>query len=173
MRFATLVTTVVFGTIALAQDISFDFDRATDFSAFKRYAWVRGTAIADELNHNRIVGAVNTQLASKGLLQVQPADSPDVLVAYHANFDRHLQITGFTSGWGGYRFAGSRTGTARTEQIVVGTLIVDVVNARTRTIVWRGIATRDVDVSANGDKREKNINTAAEKLFKNYPPRKK
>ena len=171
MKLATFVSTVLLSTIALAQEISFDFNRATDFTAFKRYAWVRGTAINDEINHNRIVNAVNTQLGAKGLVQVQATDNPDVLVAYHATFDRNLQINGFSSGWGGYRFGGSRSGTARAEEILVGSLVVDVVNARTKNIVWRGMATRDIDVNASPDKREKNINRAAEKLFKNYPPK--
>jgi hypothetical protein len=94
-----------------------------------------------------------------------------VLVAYHATFDKNLQINGFSSGWGGYRFAGNRTGTATVEEIVVGTLAIDLVDAKSKTIVWRGMATKEVDVKANADKREKNINRAAEKLFKNYPPK--
>jgi hypothetical protein len=83
-----------------------------------------------------------------------------------------LQITGFSSGWGGYRFAGSRSGMVRAEEILIGTLVVDVVNAKTKTIVWRGTATKEVDVNASPEKRDRNINRAAEKLFKNYPPAK-
>jgi hypothetical protein len=175
MRSKTFVTTLmlaVLTTIAIAQQVTYDFDRAADFSTFKRYAWVRGTVLSDQLNHDRVVSAINAQLASRGLVQVQPADSPDVLVAYHASFDHNLQITGFSSGWGGYRFPASRTGSARAEEIVVGSLVVDVVNARTKTIVWRGSATRDIDVNASPEKRDKNINKAAEKLFKNFPPKK-
>jgi hypothetical protein len=32
------------------------------------------------------------------------------------------------------------------------------------------MATREVDVKADPIKRERNINRAAERLFKNYPP---
>ena len=175
MRIKTVVLTVTMAAlaaVALAQQITYDFDRTADFSKFRRYAWVRGTIVDDQLNHDRIVSAINTQLASKGLIQVGSSDDPDVLVAYHASFDRNLQITGFSSGWGGYRFGGSRTGSARTDQIIVGSLIVDVVNVRTKTIVWRGAATRDLDVNASPEKRDKNVNKAAEKVFKNYPPKK-
>lgn len=42
-------------------------------------------------------------------------------------------------------------------------------DARTRTIVWRGSATRDIDVNAKPDKRDENINKTAAKLFKHYP----
>jgi hypothetical protein len=157
------------GTIVLAQNVSYDLDKSADFSRFKTYTWVRGTNLSDELNHARIINAVNAQLALKGLTKVERNGNPDVLVAYHASFDRDLQINGFSSGWGGYRFGGMRSGTARTEEILNGTLIVDIVNASTRTIVWRATATKDIDVKANPEKREKNINKTVEKLFKSYP----
>jgi hypothetical protein len=159
------------GTIAFAQNVTYDFDKAADFSKFKTYAWVHGTELKDELNHKRIVNAIDAQLASEGLAKVENAATADVLVAYHASFDKDLQINGFSSGWGGYRFGPSRTGSARVEEILIGTLAVDLVDAKTKTIVWRGMATKEVDVKASPEKREKNINKAAEKLFKNYPPK--
>jgi hypothetical protein len=173
MRVTTLVSTglAVLSTTAAAQTITYDFDKAADFSRFKTYAWVRGTPLSDELNHKRIVNAVDTQLAAKGLGKVEVGASPDVLVAYHATFNKNLQINGFSTGWGGYRFGANRSGSARVDEILVGTLVVDMVDAGSRTIVWRGTATKEVDVKANPEKREKNINKAAEKLFKNYPPK--
>jgi hypothetical protein len=175
MRIATFVTTgfvALLGTVTLAQNVTYDFDRSANFSAFKTYAWVRGTNLNDELNHKRIINAVDTQLAGKGLAKVEAGANPDVLVAYHATFDKDLQINGFSSGFGPYRFGATRTGSARVEEIVVGTLAVDMVDAKTKMIVWRGMATKEVDVKASPDKREKNINRAAEKIFKNYPPTK-
>ena len=173
MRIATWVTAAslaMLATIVSAQSVTYDFDKSTNFSKFKTYAWVRGTVLNDELNHARIVTAVNAQLAARGFTEVRPTETPDVLVAYHASFDKDLQITGFSSGWGGYRVGGKRTGMARTEQIVTGTLAVDIVDAKTNTIVWRGMATKELDVSAKPEKRSKNINTAVEKVFRNYPP---
>jgi hypothetical protein len=167
--FLTAAGLVLMGAMTLAQNITYDFDRATDFSRFKTFAWVRGTVLADEINHNRIVNAVNAQLSAKGLVRVDSSSDADLLVAYHATFDRDLQITGFSSGWGPYRFAGG-SGVARAEDILTGTLAVDIVNASTKTIVWRGTASKDIDVKADPGKRERNINRAAERLFKNYPP---
>jgi hypothetical protein len=175
MRIASFVTAaalLVMGTITFAQNVSYDFDRATNFSGIRTYAWVRGTTLDDELNHSRIVRAIDAQLTLKGLVKLETPSNADVVVAYHATFDRDLQINGFASGWGGYRFAGSRAGTVRAEEILVGTLVVDVVNAKINTIVWRGIASKDIDVTASPEKRDKNITKTAEKLFKNYPPKK-
>lgn len=168
---AIALALTLLGTITLAQSVTYDFDKATDFSKFKTYTWVRGTNLSDQLNHQRIVNAVDTQLAAKGLAKADTTPNADLLVAYHASFDRDLQINGFSSGWGGYRFGGSRSGTARAEEILVGTLVVDVVNAQTKTIVWRGTASKEVDVNAKPETRDKNINKAADKLFKNYPPK--
>jgi len=36
--------------------------------------------------------------------------------------------------------------------------------------MWRGTASKEVDAKASPEKRDKNINKAAEKLFRNYPP---
>jgi hypothetical protein len=86
------------------------------------------------------------------------------------NFDRDLQINGFSSGWGAYRWGGNRSGMVRAEEITVGTLVVDMVDAKSNTIVWRGIASKDLDDRASAAKRDKNAQKAMEKLFKNYPP---
>lgn len=170
-RIATLIAGVaLLGTITFAQSINYDFDKSANFKAFRTYTWVRGAAVPDALNNERIVNAINAQLAAKGLRMVARQGNPDLLVAYHAAFDRDLQITGFSSGWGGYRFPGSRSGVAHTDEIITGTLIVDMVDAQTRTIVWRGTATKEVNLKAKPEQRDKNITRAAEKLLKNYPP---
>jgi preprotein translocase subunit SecF len=158
-------------SVSAQSSVTYDFDRSANFASFKTYAWVRGTEVSDRLNHERIVAAVDTQLAQHGLSKAASAETADVLVAYHASFDKNLRINGFSSGWGGYRFGGMRTGTATTEEILVGTLVIDVVQANTKTIVWRGTATGEVNTKATPEKRDKNINRAAAKIFKNYPPK--
>jgi uncharacterized protein DUF4136 len=170
MRIATFLSTVslmMLGAVALAQTVTYDFDKGASFGRYKTYAWVRGTNVNDELSHKRIVRAIDAQLATKGFARVERTENPDVLVAYHASFENELQIN--ATGYGGIRW--NRSGTARVEEIPVGTLAVDMVDANTNTIVWRGMASREIDVKASPEKREKNINKAAEKLLKNYPPK--
>lgn len=156
------------GTTAFAQSVSYDYDKTADFSKLKTYAWVPGTNLRDELNHKRIVDAVDAQLVKKGLTQVDPSAHPDILVAYNAVFNTNLQVHGYATG-AGYRFGPYRSGSARVEEVMMGNLIVVLVDGTTRSLLWRGIATREVDVKADPEKREQNINKAAEKLFKNYP----
>ena len=167
--FLCAVTVLLMGSAALAQHVTYDFDKTASFATFRTYAWVPGTRQADDFNHARIVSAMNTQLAVKGLRLVDRPAGADLLVAYHAFFDRDLQVTGFSSGWGPYRLGGA-SAVARTETIVTGTLAIDLVDARTKTIVWRGIVAKEIDPRADAGKRDRTITRAAEKLFKNYPP---
>lgn len=169
MRIATMVGTAglaLFSSSAMAQEISYDFDRSANFSSIKTYAWVTGHTVKDDLNHKRIVAAIDAQLAAKGLGKVEQSANPDVLVAYHVGFARDLQISGYGSTWGGPR---SRPISARAEQVTVGTLAVDLRDAKTKSVIWRSSATRDVDADASPEKRDKNLNKAAEKMFEHYP----
>lgn len=169
MRIVTCATTaclVLIGTVLFAQSVTYDFDRSANFSRFKTYAWVRGTNLDDQLNHQRIMRAVDSQLGARGFSKVEAASNPDVLVAYHASFDKNLQINAFGSG----PRIGLRSGTATVEEIVVGTLAIDMIDAQTRNVIWRGLASKELDAKASPEKKEKNINKAAEKIFRNYPP---
>jgi hypothetical protein len=165
VTFATTACLVLVGTILFAQSVTFDLDRSANFSKFRTYTWVRGTDLNDQLNHQRVMRAVDAQLSARGFSKVDAAGNPDVLVAYHASFDKNLQINAFGSG----PRIGLRSGTARVEEIVVGTLAIDMMDAQSRNIVWRGMATKELDATASPEKKEKNINKAAEKIFKNYP----
>ena len=172
MRFATFVSAAgfaVMSSVAMAQTITFDFDRSASFRAFKTYTWIRGSVADDPITHKRVVDAVSAQLAAKGLSRLEAGERSDLLVAYHASFDRDLQISGFATGWGPYRLRGG-SAAARTEQILTGTLVVDVIDARTGNIVWRATASKELDRNADPAKRDRNIRRAAERLFKNYPP---
>ena len=166
MRFATLIGTagLLLATAAQAQTVTYDLDRSADFGAIRTYAWVGGN-LEDELNHQRVVHAFDAELSSKGLRKVGADEHPDVVIAYHAAFGREMQVSG--SGWNGYRL--SRAGTARVEEVVVGALALQMADARTGSVIWRGMATRDVDVDASPEQREKNIAKAVEKLLKHYP----
>jgi hypothetical protein len=173
MRIGTFVPTAslaLLGTIALAKSVTYDYDRGADFSRYKTYAWTRGTELPDELNHARIVRAVDAQLTAKGLTRVEAGAGPEVLLAYHASFEKDLSIQGFAQSFGPFGL-GDRMGSARVQPILVGTLVVDIIDARTKAVVWRAMASSDIDPATSPEKRDRNIAKATEKMFKNYPPK--
>jgi len=166
---STLVGTAALALLATsgaAQSVSYDYARGTDFSRLKTYAWIDGTGLSDDLNHQRIVNAIDLQMKAKGFTKVESSAHPDVLVAYHADFDKNLEVNGFSTGPAAYRWGRS----ARVEEVLIGRLTVVLLSGENRDLLWRGIATREVDPNADPEKRDRNINKAAEKLFKKYPP---
>jgi hypothetical protein len=174
MRTATYLTCVcltLVGTMALAQSVTYDYDRAANFSKYRTYAWSRGTGLTDELNHARVVRAIDAALVGKGLMHVETSANPDVLVAYHASFDKNLEITGSAHGWGPIGLGGDRFGSARVQPVVVGSLVVDISDARTKAIVWRSLASSDIRPTDKPETRDKKIAKATEKMFRNYPPK--
>ncbi len=85
------------------------------------------------------------------------AEHPDALVAYYAAFAKNFALNEIGLGWGGLHFGGTWTNRARVEEIVVGSMIVDIIDAGSRTIVWRGTASKDIDVHAKPEDVEKTL----------------
>jgi len=175
MRFASLLATMTSLGFALAsatasaQSITYDYDKSADFSKVKTYAWASGVNQLDDFNDRRVVAAIDSQLTAKGFRKVETNADADVLVAYHTRFERDVQLAGYSSGWA--RF-GNRTGSARTEDVVNGMLVVDVVDAKSEGLLWRGIARKEVDPKASPEKRDHEVNKVVEKLLKKFPPTK-
>jgi hypothetical protein len=51
--------------VVSAQDVNYDYDQRANFSAYHTYAWAGGTNPADDLNHARIVAAVDRNFAQR------------------------------------------------------------------------------------------------------------
>jgi hypothetical protein len=181
----TLVTLAMAVLLApallLAQKTSYDYDKTADFTGFKTYALKEGTNVGQPLIDNRIVAAIEAQLAAKGLTKTD-AD-PDVFVVYHMAFDKQKDISTYSSGygggygpygwgWGGGGWAGGTTST-QVRDILIGTLVIDMADAKKGQLAWRGMGTKEVNTQANPEKRDKSINSAVKKIFKNYPPKRK
>ena len=64
-----------------------------------------------------------------------------------------------------------RFGSATVQKVLVGALVVDIIDARARRLVWRGFASGDVNPGDKPEQRDKKLAKAAEKMFRNYPPK--
>jgi hypothetical protein len=162
--------------LALAQKVTYDFDKTAPLGSYKTYSMKDGTPAADPLMHKRIVAAIEAQLAAKGFRRDDAA--PDVFIVYHVAMDKEKDISGYSSapmyggyGWGWGGGWGTTTTDVRVRDITIGTLAVDMVDANKKQVVWRGLGTKELDASAKAEKRDNNVNKAVEKIFKNYPPK--
>ncbi len=67
----------------------------------------------------------------------------------------------------GMRGIGGGMGSISPEQNVIGTLIVDLYDAKEKSLVWRGIAQNTL--SNNGNKNQQLVQKAVAKMFKQWP----
>ena len=51
--------------------------------------------------------------------------------------------------------------------------MIDIADAKKGQVAWRGMGVKEVNTQANPEKRDKSINEAVNKIFKNYPPKQK
>jgi hypothetical protein len=166
MRIAFIAVTalILLGACAAAQEITNDYSKA-DFAHFKTYAWASGHPVTDELLNQSIVSAIDAQLSAKGLTKVSPGEDPDVLVSYDVVFDRDIRGVGLRDGLRNLRW---RSGS---KYVLMGVLVVNLVESDTGAMVWRGMASGDVDANASPEKHDKKIHEVAQKIFRNYPPK--
>jgi len=159
---------------AAAQDVKIDFDKAYDFSGPKTYAISIGTTWGNDLSQRRVLAEVDQEITSKGWKKVDAAQA-NVVVVIHGATQTKRSANTFYSGMGGYgyRYGGfGGTGSAQTvvSEYAVGTLVVDMFDAKTKNLVFRGTA--EDEISDNAEKNAKRLEKASTKLFKNFPPTK-
>ena len=58
----------------------------------------------------------------------------------------------------------------QTSTIPIGTMAVDLYDPARKQLIWRGDATKTIDLKKNPDNNYKTLQKAMSKLFKNYPP---
>ena len=175
---AGLAALLLVPALVMAQKVTYDYEKTANFSSFKTYAHKEGTKVGQPLIDDRIVAAIDAAMAAKGFTKSE--SNPDVFVVYHIAFDKQKDISTFSSGggygpygwgWGG-GWAGGTT-TTQVRDILIGTLVIDLADAKKGQLAWRGVGTKEVDTQAKPDKRDKSITNAVNKIFKNYPPKQK
>lgn len=101
---------------AYGQDIHYNYDRGTNFAAYKTYQWVNlPDAAPDQLIDQAIRRAVDEQLAQKGLTKVE--NDADLYLGYQAGIVLEKSVnlvgTGSPRAWGPWDSWGSVRCTVR------------------------------------------------------------
>ena len=151
-----------------AEKARVDFDHSCNFSQFRTYRWAQqdGSPL-NQLMDERIMGFVEEALAAKGLRRVTTGG--DLLI----NFQMKLQeqyIT-YTNGYGwGWDWGwGNSISTTTVDPVKLGTLVVDLVDARSGRLVFQGVATGSI--VSRPEKNTKKLAKMIRKTFDKYPPR--
>jgi len=161
---------------AYGQDVHYNYDRGTNFASYKTYQWVDLPGrVRDQLIDRDIKRSIDEQLAQKYLTKVEK--DADLYVGYQAVIDLEKGINlsawgtrGGPGGWGEWGGWDNGTVTGQTSTIPVGILLVDLFDPAKKQLIWRGDASKTLDLKKDPDKNYKNLQKAMTKLFKNYPP---
>lgn len=173
---ALLVGVVLAAAGCSTLSISTDYDKAADFSSYRTFTWKDTGELKDSLWTKRIEGVFSDALAAKGLKKVDSGG--DLWVAAHPRLSKETQINTYNTGWGygygWYGYGGMGMATTTVTEIPVGTLMIDLVDAKKKELVWRGVAsdTLNTDPNRTAEDREKKLREVAAQMFANYPPKK-
>jgi Domain of unknown function (DUF4136) len=151
-------------TIATGQQVSVNYNHNQSFSQYHTYAW--GSNNSNQIKNSILAQVaqqdINSALQGKGLQRVQESQNPDLLVTGNGGMREQTSY----SAWG-MRGIGGGMGGITPEQNVEATMIVDLYDAKTQSLVWRGIAQNTLN--NNGNKNQQMVEKAITKMFKQWP----
>jgi hypothetical protein len=152
---------------AFAQKIDMQFDQAVDFSQFKTFAIrvrtlnSKNPALNGELVRKRIDADIEKYLSAKGL-EFAGTGRSDLNIRYTLGAVRQARVEAYPAGWWGTRLVR----VPYTEE----TLVIDLRDPKTQSLVWRAIAQEDKD---NAVQVESKLDDMVKKSFEKYPPKPK
>lgn len=173
------------GLLALAgcatgPDVRVDYDRATDFSVYKTFAFVSPLG-TDRGGYQSIVSqhlkaATEREMQARGMRL--DAAAPQLLVNFSATLSDKLRVSrmpsmGIGVGYYGYRGGLYSTWPLYADQTSVsqykeGTLNIDVVDAARKQLIWEGVVTDSVTQAVLDDVPAA-VNAAVKAAFAKYP----
>jgi hypothetical protein len=151
-------------TIATGQQVSVNYNHSQSFAQYHTYAW--GSNNANQVQNSILAQVaqqdINSALQGKGLRMVQENQKPDLIVTANGGMRQQTSY----SAWG-MRGIGGGMGGITPEQNVEGTLVVDLYDAKSQSLVWRGIGQNTLN--KNGNKNQQMVEKAIQKMFKQWP----
>jgi len=182
LRFAmTILATATLSACATTATVGSHVDPDLDLSRFRTFDWGPADALPTEdarLARNpafkdRVQGAVEKGLAARGFQLIARGDTADLLIHYHANISQRINVNHADRAYG-YGACARSQADCPTDLVEyeAGTLVLDVVDARTNKLVWRGWARTSVDgMLRKPDVMAKTINETVARILLRLPPK--
>ena len=177
-RLALIIVVIMASSCESSLKVSSDFDKSINFGQYKTFAIYHDAKSSDaisQLNQDRIVNAIRSEMTKKGFTEA--ASSPDLFVNSVAILKDKTSVTANTNyyGYGGYYrpyYWGSGMSSSTTSYDVQhykdGSLIIDVVDAKTQKLVWQGVGNKEIDGPIKDP--DKKIPDAIASIMKDFPP---
>lgn len=180
IRLFCLSCALLMGFGAQAQKIKVIYDKQVNFSQFKTFAWAQHSAVAHPMLAANVVGAIEQELQARGLKRVNVEDNPGLIIKVYGSVDQDSSlysndplymasggIPPFDPSFSGPMLAGQQYGST-TVTIHKGQLVVDLIDAANKKLVWRGMSMQNLAAN-KPNKLLSQVNNAISKMFKQYP----
>jgi hypothetical protein len=168
-------------SINISSDRDGDVD-FTKFSTFSYYGWQKESdKILNQFDKTRIEQAFADEFKERGLTLVDK--NGDVIVSLYIVVDQKTGTTAYTNHYGaggpygyygGYGYGagwgwgmGYSSTSYQEYHYMVGTLVCDVFDYKTKKLIWQGVVSGEID--ENPKSRERNIPRVVRELMKRYP----
>jgi len=178
MKKYTIILIVAILTGCATTSVTYDYDKSTDFTQFKTYAFTKESLKipVNQLNLNRIIKAVENEMSAKGYTSTE--DNPDVGVDLYLKTEKEVEATATTmgAGYGPYRYgwgAGMATTNINYNEYTNGSLFISIIEMDNKKLIWQGIGTKTLDENLSTDKRDEAINSSVQQIMANFPPQAK
>lgn len=171
--------------------VTSDYDTTVDFTQFKTfeyYGWAEeSNKILNQLEQERIETAFGKELKKRGLSSVEKGAGGDLIITLYVITEQKTSTTAntTTTGMGGYGYGGyygygpaygwggssmhNSTTTYSERDYTVGTLVIDVYDAKEKKLIWESVGSGTLQESKTPEAKEKNTNVAVSKIMATYP----
>ena len=181
LTLVTVFTVMAIPAVAAKIKVKVQSKKDTDFSLYKTYAWLEHPPVARPVLALEVVGAVDEELKARGFTKVKLTENPDVEVTFYGGVNTGINVQADDPAYasnGGVPPVGSNmwsTGTSPGTNLTSiyvskGSLVVDIVDAKGKDLVWRGVANGNIDMTT--EKALKAVDEAVEKMFREYSVKK-
>jgi hypothetical protein len=174
LRLAQLIVAASSVTACATMSVGSHVERGLDFSQYRTYEWTPPDALPagdarleeDMVFLDHVQGAVEKALASRGYRRVT-FGGPDLLVHYHAAVSRRIDVNRLDRERGQCYDAACST---RVIDYEAATLVLDIVDARTEQLVWRGWAQENLDTLLSDHHRmAREVSEAVQRMVAQLP----
>jgi len=181
LRITTLLTALLLFGCSTA--VSLDFDEKFDFSQLKTYNFIKppksvngDVRLDNPLLARRITADIESNLTQRGFPKA--SKSPDFLVTYHLRISTEIasRNVGVRAGTGIYdRHAAIGMGYGYPEYQMYsydrGILTIDILNGKTKTLIWRGSTSRRLyQDQGTPDESKKLVKAVVTEILEQFPP---
>lgn len=186
-RAATFVFLSVAATLGGCSSIRVDtkHDPYVDFTTYANFGWLpvprarTGDLRIDYAALDAVVReAVNKKLTARGF-KSNAGLEVDFWVVYHVAIRKKLEYSklpigyDYSPAWGRGQWTDERIGDRGTyvRTFDEGTLVLDIVDAATSRLAWRGIARAEVDAARTPRQKEARLKRAVGRMLNGFPPK--